>query len=534
MANRKKVQINVDLTAQAKNFDRIVGQAQNQLKQLSSQLTPRQFEQLNQMLTKIKQNANEIAQVSASGFISKSGFDNAKKKVDGLSISFSRFLSNLKSFDIDPKQFLPDSEEFADLQAKIRKTEQALKNLKSAKDRLLEGKKLSATESEMIEAATKGDKKGVGEAAQRAKASTQAERHSLGTQLGQAAKKFGTTKEDLGDTLTSEIEKSQAKLQSLRSKRQGSTKEGQNLEKEISRLKELLKNWERYLKLREEVQQIDKAEKVYTKKAGQVSDLSKKLDDLYGQSAKMAEPIQQKAQANLQGILDAEENVQRETNNTKEKLNEGQAAFDKLDERAKNMGGLKSYFNSLVSATAIFMRLRQAVLQAFQDFQEIDSELNAISVVTGKSMDELWAGFGNLNKIAQEYGVTTKNVIEVQKLYYQQGRNAVEVTQLTGETLKFAKISGLDFANATDYMTAALNAYNIAAKDASTITDTYAALSAAAAVDSQEVAVAMSKVASMAAAGGSNFQDTSAYLSKVIETTRESAETAGTALKISA
>nr|DAH17876.1 MAG TPA: minor tail protein [Caudoviricetes sp.] len=195
------------------------------------------------------------------------------------------------------------------------------------------------------------------------------------------------------------------------------------------------------------------------------------------------------------------------------------------------MNGLKSYFNSLVSATAIYMRLRQAVIGAFNDFKEIDSELNAISIVTGKTMKELWGNFGNLNSIAQQYGVTTKNVIEVQKLYYQQGRNAVEVTQLTGETLKFAKISGLDFANATDYMTAALNAYNIAAKDASEITDTYAALSAAAAVDSQEVAVAMSKVASMAAAAGSSFKDTSAYLSKIIEVTREAPETSGTALK---
>ena len=39
--------------------------------------------------------------MSASGFISKSDFDNAKKKVDGLSISFSRFLSDLKSLNID-------------------------------------------------------------------------------------------------------------------------------------------------------------------------------------------------------------------------------------------------------------------------------------------------------------------------------------------------------------------------------------------------------------------------------------------------
>ena len=515
----KKVQITVDLIAQAQNFNKIIGQAQNQLQQLSSQLTPRQFEQLNQILTRIKGNATEIAQKAANGFTSQSDFDNAKKKVDNLSTSYSRFLSELKSFNIDPKKILPDSEEFQALQEEIRKTEQELKNLKSSKDRLLSGKKLSATENEMITAAAQGDKQGVTEAAQKARSQTESERRSLGTKIGQAAKKFRTTKEDLGGAIQTQMDTIQGQLQELRNQKKGTSKKGQELIAEQNRLKDLLADWERYIKLREEVQQINNAEKVYSTKAGQVSDLSQTLQAQQAKAAEMAAPLQQEVIKNLQGLANSEAEVKQETNGMNQELERGRTSFTKLDERTKNMNGLKSYFNSLVSATAILMRLRQAVMQAFRDFKEIDSELNSISIVTGKTMDELWGGFSNLNKIAQEYGVTTKNVIEVQKLYYQQGRNAVEVTQLTSETLKFAKISGLDFANATDYMTAALNAYGIAAKNASLITDTYAALAASAAVDSQEVAVAMSKVASMAAAGGSNFQDTSAYLSKIINIT---------------
>jgi len=56
-------------------------------------------------------------------------------------------------------------------------------------------------------------------------------------------------------------------------------------------------------------------------------------------------------------------------------------------------------------------------------------------------------------------------------------------------------------------------------------------LAAKSAVSTTELATAMSKTASSAAAVGSSFENTSAMIAMMVETTRESAENIGSALK---
>ena len=259
--------------------------------------------------------------------------------------------------------------------------------------------------------------------------------------------------------------------------------------------------------------------------------LTQIIDNLIAKIQQLAGPTQDAATQGLNQIAHSADQVEHETNQMNDALNKGGDSFDNMTKKAGQMSQLKSYIGYMFSITSIFMRLGQAVRGAINDFKELDKQFNQISIVTGKTMDELWNGFSNLNYVAKQYGVVTSDVVATQKLYYQQGRSAAEVTQLTGETLTLAKISGIEFADATEYMTAAINAYNIAATEAVRITDTYSALSTEAAVDAKEVAVAMSKVASLASMSGSGFEDTSAYLTKIIETTREAPETAGTALK---
>ena len=201
------------------------------------------------------------------------------------------------------------------------------------------------------------------------------------------------------------------------------------------------------------------------------------------------------------------------------------------EELNQKVGQFTGKLKSLVSMTTLFWGLRSAITSAYQEIKELDTAFNEISVATGKSMNEMWDSFSTVNRMAQEYGVTTQGVVEVQNLYYHQGLETAEVNQLTGETLTLAKIAGLDYADATDKMTAAMNAFGIAASDANTIVDTMAALDANAAVSTDEVANALTKTASIAANAGMDIQSTSVLLTKMIETTRESSENLGTALK---
>jgi len=118
-------------------------------------------------------------------------------------------------------------------------------------------------------------------------------------------------------------------------------------------------------------------------------------------------------------------------------------------------------------------------------------------------------------------------------LYYQQGLNTEEVNALSVETLKMARIAGLDAAEATDRMTNALRGFNmeLTTANAQRVDDVYSELAANTASNVDEISTAMTKVASLAHSANMEFETTAAFLAQIIETTRESAETAGTALK---
>jgi len=102
---------------------------------------------------------------------------------------------------------------------------------------------------------------------------------------------------------------------------------------------------------------------------------------------------------------------------------------------------------------------------------------------------------------------------------------------LTTETLKMAKVSGMDYTEATNAMTVAIRAFNIDMQEAAQVTDTYSALAAKFAVSSAEIANAMEKTASSAANVGMSLQSTSAFISVMEQTTREGAQNIGSALK---
>ena len=103
--------------------------------------------------------------------------------------------------------------------------------------------------------------------------------------------------------------------------------------------------------------------------------------------------------------------------------------------------------------------------------------------------------------------------------------------KLTESTLKMARISGLDYAESTDYMTNALRSFKMQMQDAEKIVNVYSAVAASSATNVEELAEAMSKTASSAEAVGSSFENTTAMMAVMIEATRQAPENIGSALK---
>jgi TP901 family phage tail tape measure protein len=133
--------------------------------------------------------------------------------------------------------------------------------------------------------------------------------------------------------------------------------------------------------------------------------------------------------------------------------------------------------------------------------------------------------------LAKQTGFTTTEIAQTASKFLQQGKTIKETLELTEAAAKSARVAGISASQAVDYLTTALNGFGMKANEALEVSDKFAALAASSATSYDELAVALSKVASQASLAGMSMDYTLALLAKGVETTRESAESIGTALK---
>lgn len=199
------------------------------------------------------------------------------------------------------------------------------------------------------------------------------------------------------------------------------------------------------------------------------------------------------------------------------------------DEVSEVKNNVANFF-SLANGVELF---RDAVRSAFATVKELDAAMTETAVVTDFSVGDMWDQLPEYTERANQLGATTLGAYETMTLFYQQGLEQNEAFEIGTETMKMARIAGLDYAKATDLMTAALRGFNMELNEVSAqrVNDVYSELAAVTASDTKEIGVAMSKTASIAASANMEFETTAAFLAQIIETTREAPETAGTAMK---
>lgn len=223
--------------------------------------------------------------------------------------------------------------------------------------------------------------------------------------------------------------------------------------------------------------------------------------------------------------------LEQATNNAREGISRASAELDILNQKTRTMDSVKRAVSMWMGFNQVIRLTKTAIRNIINDIRELDKVMTQIAVVTNMSQADLWKQMGTYQNIAKSYGVSTSGVYQVSQIYYQQGLQTAQVMQMTNETLKMAKIAGLDYAAAADYMTVAVRGFHMEMSEAQNVVDVYSNLAAKSAVDTTELATAMSKTASSASAVGSSFESTSAMIAMMVETTRESAENIGSAMK---
>jgi TP901 family phage tail tape measure protein len=208
-------------------------------------------------------------------------------------------------------------------------------------------------------------------------------------------------------------------------------------------------------------------------------------------------------------------------------------SFRDLSERAHDMDMLTSRLKYFFSMMGGFQLFKRAIRSAVNTIKELDAAMTETAVVSTKTVGEMWKTLPQYSKKAKELAASIKDVYSAQTLYVQQGLDMDSALNLGVETLKMARVAGIDAATATDTMTAALRGFKMELNEVSAqrVNDVYSKLAQNSASNVQELSTAMSKVAALANSANMSFENTAGFLAKIIESTREGAETAGTALK---
>lgn len=262
------------------------------------------------------------------------------------------------------------------------------------------------------------------------------------------------------------------------------------------------------------------------------------------EAAKIIEEINKKlAQQNefkIKGLQETTGSLEEASTATRD-LSEQQSRLGKSSvESAQGMQQVNSELDHFKSRIAYFFGAQNAVnlfkralRSAFETVKDLDKVMTETAVVTKFDVSDMWKQLPEYTKRANELGVTIHSAYEAATIYYQQGLETNQVMEVSNQTLKMARIAGLDAAEATDRMTNALRGFNMEINEmnAERVADVYSKLAAMSASNVDEISTAMTKVASLASNANMEFETTAAFLAQIIETTRESAETAGTALK---
>lgn len=307
-----------------------------------------------------------------------------------------------------------------------------------------------------------------------------------------------------------------------------------SLEEEIRKGKEELEKYNAQLKgLNAEIKQTQtqisilnsfkdsKQANAANKNAKEIDELTKELEDLNKSANEAAK----------QGLEKFHNAVEKGGEAVSDAVYDENKLIDANQDLNKSYDGINKKLTKFFSLAMGFRLVKQLVREAAQAVQEFDKSFTTIAMVSGNTREEMWGMFDTFNAMASRLGVTTQNVMESSKLFYQQGLDTNEVLLRTEATVKLATISGMDFTTATNQMTAALNGFNLEGEQANEVADIFANLAAKAAVDVSELSEALTKTASIAKSAGMSIDTTSAFLTKMIETTREAPENIGTAMK---
>lgn len=202
-----------------------------------------------------------------------------------------------------------------------------------------------------------------------------------------------------------------------------------------------------------------------------------------------------------------------------------------LNSKIKEMARVTVQSFKFSAAQTMIQGVSNAVREAYQWVEELNSAITDIGVVTGKTAGELDLVTQSAIKGAKELRVAAADYAEGQLIFYQQGLNDQEVQRRTEITVKAAAAANQSMKEMSSQLTAIWNTYQMGADEQARAASVGAKMAAETAVDFADIATAMQTAAAPAAQMGVSYNSLAAIISTVGDTTQQSASVIGNAFK---
>ena len=182
-------------------------------------------------------------------------------------------------------------------------------------------------------------------------------------------------------------------------------------------------------------------------------------------------------------------------------------------------------------SASILQGFTGAIQKAYGYVQDLNESLNNIRIVTNASVEDMARFAVEANKSAKALSTTTTEYTNASLIYYQQGLSAAEVKERTDVTIKMANVARESAETISDQMTAVWNNFDNGSKSLEYYADVMTALGAATASSTAEITTGLEKFAAVAETVGLSYEYATTALATITDTTRQSADVVGNALK---
>lgn len=175
--------------------------------------------------------------------------------------------------------------------------------------------------------------------------------------------------------------------------------------------------------------------------------------------------------------------------------------------------------------------IQSSIEGAISYAKDLNSALNDIRIVTGKSIDDMSKFTQTASKAAKELSSTTTEYAKAALIFYQQGLDGKAVEDRAEVVLKLAQVTGESAQSISDQMTAVWNNFYDGSKSLEYYADVLTKLGATTASSTDEITQGLEKFAAVADTVGLSYEYAAASLATVVAETRQAPEVVGTAFK---